>query len=328
MKRLLAAGFVLFFLGCGTQDISSTTDFFRRGLDVILQPEIKDNLYYLASKELGGRRTGSAGDKLAAKFIAEKFKEYGLQSGSNADYLQKFSSTQNVVGYFVGNDPTLKDEVIAIGGHFDHLGTSGSSYYPGADDNASGTVSVVSLARAISRVKECIRRTVVIMAFSGEEQGMDGSGYYVNNPYFPITNTIYMINLDMVGYLRNGDLSFLGGARSPQVAAAIRSIVSKYPGITSDITSSSGGGSDHVPFEQKKVPAVFVHTGTHANYHKVTDTADKINYDGLTSIIKIAFEMYWSIDMNPKKPLLLQSLPEDQPNWHLDHGLEIFSRRD
>lgn len=312
--------------GCGARDQSTLKALSVASIDdvingITLEP-IKTNLYYLASDELQGRGSGAPGGEKAAQFIAKKFEESGLKPGFSTGYFQKFSvnagTTSNVVGYFPGNDAELKKQVIVIGAHYDHLGMRNSLLgndnnnegddpprpviYYGADDNASGSTVVLEAAKSLSLIKDQLKRTVVLIAFSGEELGLVGSNYYVKKPAFPMADTIYMLNLDMVGYLRNGDLNLLGGGSSQSAAAAMKEICAKYPEIVPDITESAGGGSDHVPFMQKNIPGVFFHTGSHPNYHKPTDTPDKINYKGLTTIAKIAVELAWRISEKPAVP--------------------------
>lgn len=299
---------------------------------IILEDEIKTSLSLLASPELEGRGTGETGGDKAAEYVAEKFKEYGLTPGFNGIYLQPFSAsgraTNNVVGYLEGNDPVLKDQYIVIGAHYDHLGKEGDTIYYGADDNASGTTAVIYAAKAIGKLKHKLRRSAIFIAFSGEELGLLGSSYYVKKPVFPIAKTKYMINLDMIGYLNYNnekELNFLGGQSSKLAASYMEHIITKYSSVKSNITSSAGGGSDHVPFISANVPSVFMHTGTHPYYHRPSDTPEKINFNGVTNITKMATELLWAIDQGDQVPSMdsYMTLSRDE---ELDHGLEPFVR--
>lgn len=290
---------------CGVRSGDRIQVDLRRGLDTITTQELTDNLTYLASSEFEGRRTGTIGETKAADYLSKKLEEYGfLPGGDNGGWTQKFSSGKNVVGIINGSD--LKDEFVVIGAHYDHMGRG----YPGADDNGSGTVAVIEVAEALSRVAEMQRRTIVVVFFSGEEQGLVGSYAYVKKPNFPISKLVYMINLDMVGYLRNGKLSFLGGGASTYVKSLIQNIVVSYPEIKPDITSNAGGGSDHVPFIRAGVGSTFLHTGLTDVYHTGADTADKINYVGLTSVSKIAFELLFRLAFDEQKPKGVSAVSE------------------
>ena len=165
----------------------------------------------------------------------------------------------------------------------------------GADDNGSGTIGILNVVKALVKVKEHLKRSVVVVWFSGEELGLEGSWHYVRNPIFPLDKTVYMMNLDMIGYAHtnNNRVSALGGGTSDSAENHIRELNRKYNYIETDITPSAGGGSDHVPFMAEGIPGVFFHTGVsnNTNYHRTSDTADKISYEGLTTIAEMSFEL-------------------------------------
>jgi len=316
LKYLLPILFII-LTGCNDPVVYEFPDIVQRGLDVIVEEDLQADLYYLASDELEGRGTGQPGGDKAAQFIAERFEASGLLPAAGEDgYFQYFhGDTQNVIGYFEGNDPDLQDETIVIGGHYDHLGIRNGQIYNGADDNASGTVAVMATAKAVSRIKYFIKRRVVFIAFGAEEIGLVGSSYYTNNPLFPLANTVYMINLDMVGYLRGEDLNFLGGR---EISDKINAAAEDYDTIDPDISSSAGGGSDHVPFGRAGVENVFLHTGSHANYHKPSDDPEKINYESLTDVTKVTYLLYWLIDADPEAPdkaLTVEDSPDRDHGW-------------
>jgi hypothetical protein len=296
-----------------TPDPTPDPDAYQQALNSITIQELKDNLGALAG--FNGRATGTVDNDNAAAFILEKFKAYGLHSE-----MQKFSAsgknTQNVIGLL----DVSSTEYVVVGAHFDHLGAG----FPGADDNASGTSAIVELAEALSKVKPYLKRNVIIVAFSAEEMGLLGSEHYVGNAP-SVKTTRYMVNLDMVGYLRNKEIEFLGAGSNTKVSAKIKEIAQKnYPDLTPNITNDAGGGSDHVPFIQAGIPAMFLHTGIHENYHTANDTADKINYEGLTSISKISFELvYWlsTGDLSGTYETLLTT-----PGVDRDHGKADFIR--
>ena len=145
------------------------------------------------------------------------------------------------------------------------------------------------------------------MAFSAEEMGLKGSLHYVNNPLFPRANPsiakhIFMLNMDMVGYLGQAQTaSFEDGSSSPDIGQIIKDLGNKYS-FAKSITLRGSSGSDHAPFYNKKVPVAFLHTGLHSYYHTPKDTADKINFDGLVKVTKYGFELAWTVCNSTNKP--------------------------
>ena len=236
----------------------------------------------------------------------------------------------NVVGILEGKDPTLKTEAIVIGAHYDHLGRGGKSsldpnskgIHFGADDNASGVAAMVELARYFSKEKNN-KRTLIFIAFGAEEEGLIGSKAYVNNPVFPLDKTVAMINMDMVGRLNENKLTVGGigsasewseliGGKNSKFPVSINFTKNKSDGTSQPISSVSKfnlqlnqdgfGPSDHSSFYGKQIPVLFFFTGTHADYHKPSDTAEKINYQGLERITEFVGEIVTAIDQNAKRP--------------------------
>jgi hypothetical protein len=232
---------------------------------------------------------------------------------------KKQADAYNVIGILEGRDDVLKNEAIVIGAHYDHLGRGGqgslavnsSDVHHGADDNASGTAAVIELARYFAKEK-INKRTLIFIAFSGEEEGLIGSKYYVNNPVFPLEKTVAMINLDMVGRMKDDKLT-VGGMGT---AGEWNEMVKRRNEIYFDNDNGYGvgkkmnlqfnddgfGPSDHSSFYGKKIPVLFLFTGTHDDYHKPSDTADKINYEGLEDVTSFVADLVKTIDQNPVKP--------------------------
>ncbi len=277
-----------------------------------------------------------------------------------ADPTEKPVSTKakqafNVIGILPGHDPVLKNEAIIIGAHYDHLGKGGqgslaanpdaSGIHHGADDNASGTAAVIELARMFksepradgaparasrSGVQVATgfrnKRTLIFIAFSGEEDGIFGSKYYVNNPVWPLDKTIAMINLDMVGRLNENKLNVGGIGTASEwkglvelanPATVLETISYSVDSTGTRSSATSGppvpvfklqlnedgfGPSDHSSFYGKQIPVLFFFSGTHLDYHKPSDTFEKINYDGLTKIAYYVAAITKSIDENPTRP--------------------------
>lgn len=292
----------------------------------IKETELKDNLEYLASRELEGRMSGKKGNITAAEYIKKAYESYNLPTMYHKFNIQRMNPgpkneigddfTQNVYAWIEGNDPNIKDEIVVVGAHMDHIGYGPQmsrsrkiDIHPGADDNASGTVVLMEIAQAFSMLKGKNKRTVVFQSYSAEEMGLIGSRYYCNNPVFPkekpsINKHIFMLNMDMVGYLGKGQdqATFSTGESSVDISKLITELGDKYS-FARSITSRGSGGSDHASFYNKKVPIAFLHTGLHSYYHTPEDTADKINYQGVEKVAKYGFELAWKVvqsDTSPK----------------------------
>lgn len=249
------------------------------------------------------------------------------------DVVRREVQAANVIGILDGSDPTLKNETIVIGAHYDHLGHGGEGslatkegeIHHGADDNASGVAGVLELARIFSAQRP--RRTIVFIAFSGEEEGLLGSNYYVNHPIMPLANTVAMINMDMIGRMKDNKL-VVGGVGTaeewrkwliianskldrntiapPQEGSAIdvsTNIVMPLP-QRFDLTMNEDGfgPSDHSSFYAKQVPVLFFWTGNHEDYHRPSDTADKINYSDEAEILGVVTRILGTVDAQDQRP--------------------------
>lgn len=309
----------------------------------ITKEELEKYVTYLASDELEGRMSGKKGNIVAADFIKKKMESFGLETmyhkfpikrenpGPKNELGEDF--TQNIYAVIEGSDPILKSEVVVIGAHMDHIGYGPSmsrspakrEVHPGADDNASGTAALLELAQAFSMIKNKCKRTIVFQAYSAEEMGLIGSRYYCDNPTYPknnpnIKNHIFMLNMDMVGYLGKGDYytSFLEGDSSIDIGFIIEDLNKKY-NFAKRITSRGSGGSDHASFYNKKIPVAFLHTGGHPHYHTPNDTSDKINYSGLEQVSHYAFELAYRVVNSELSPKFNHAAFKEMEYTH-DHG--------
>ncbi len=207
--------------------------------------------------------------------------------------------TRNVVGLIEGADPKLKNEIVVVGAHYDHVGyikqhQEGEDYiYNGADDNASGTSAVLAIAKAFGAAKQKPKRSVLLMAFAGEEKGLFGSRAYVEQPLFPLENTVAMLNLDMVGRNAPDSVSVGGNTRSPDLAK-INEEENRAVGLQLDYSIEEfHNRSDQYNFARKQIPFLFYFTGLHADYHRLGDHADKINENKIAKIATLAFRVAW-----------------------------------
>lgn len=281
-------------------------------VQLIKEDDCRKYIQKLSSKEFNGRGTGTDGNKKAADYIKQHLDSLGIPHK-----VQKFTArgrdTENVIG-FIEPKNKVNDKVIVIGAHFDHLGSKGDSYYPGADDNASGVAGVMAIANALVKYKDHLKHTVVLQFYSAEEMGLLGSKHYVNNPMFPLDNPdiekhIAMINLDMIGFLKQQysysentttyrDYEFFYEYEFVQdfsIKSIVENLRPKYP-FANNISGYRPGGSDHAPFYNKGIPVVFLHTGTHKYYHTTSDTPDRLNYSGVEKVSRFAFEILVNID--------------------------------
>lgn len=285
---------------------------YNQVIDCIKKENIKTYVEKLASKEFNGRGTGTEGNVKAAEYIKQHLESLKIPYKEQEFSVQN-RKTKNIIAYISPKIPK-SDQVIVIGAHFDHLGSRGSTYYPGADDNASGVAGVMAIATALAQYKNKLNHTILLQFYSAEELGLIGSKYYVNNPLFPeniadINKHKAMVNLDMIGYLRRSysecdnmtsyrdyDLyQTFDYGNSVSLKDIVDGLANKYS-FAKNISGYKPGGSDHAPFYNKGIPVVFLHTGSHPHYHKPSDTPDKLNYDGLTSISKLALEIIIETD--------------------------------
>ena len=215
----------------------------------------------------------------------------------------------NVAGYLEGKDPELKNELIIIGAHFDHLGMGGEGslyrgdepqIHNGADDNASGTTGVLELAEKFASRKNNLKRSIIFITFSGEELGLLGSNYFVNNLPFPVEDAITMVNMDMIGRLKDSSLIVYGTGTSSDWKDILNNY-NKY-GFKLTFNDEGFGPSDHSSFYGKKIPVLFFFTGTHEDYHKPSDDTEKINFTGEKDILNYVYDIVTAIDKNPIRP--------------------------
>jgi hypothetical protein len=231
--------------------------------------------------------------------------------------------TDNVIAVLPGADSSLRDQIIVIGAHYDHLGdgtygarsaSAAGQIHPGADDNASGTAMLLELARRLSQLPARPARTIVFAAFSGEELGLFGSRHFVER--FPsIGAAKAMLNLDMVGRLRDDKLT-VSGARSGEKLSEIVTSAGRALGLTIGETDEVGR-SDHLSFYNKKVAVLHFTTGVHGDYHRPSDTWDKLNIEGMARISDLALATVLGV-ANVKEPTRFVSLPSRPPSEQSD----------
>lgn len=224
----------------------------------------------------------------------------------------------NVLGFIEGNDPDKKDEVVIVTAHYDHLGKRGASIFNGADDNGSGTSTVMSVAKALQDAKQNgmgPKRSILCMLVSGEEKGLLGSKYYVNFPLFPLEQTIANVNVDMVGrvdkkYKDNPEYVYVIGSDrlSSELHAINEEQNEKHTRLVLDYTYNDVNDpnryyyrSDHYNFARNNIPAIFFFNGTHDDYHRPSDTVEKINFEKMAKIGELVFYTTWELANREKR---------------------------
>jgi len=208
--------------------------------------------------------------------------------------------------------PILPAETVIVGAHYDHLGYGGSnsaapgdtSIHHGADDNASGTAMLVEVARILAE-EGPYPRSILFVAFSGEERGLLGSAHYTANAAVPLTDTVAMVNLDMVGRLDAGKLIIHGTGTGTGLDSMVDRLVAAH-GFEAAKDPGGFGPSDHASFYAKKIPVLHVFTGTHPDYHRPTDTVEKINYDGMARIARMVAEGVKELARAPGAPAYVE----------------------
>jgi aminopeptidase YwaD len=241
----------------------------------------------------------------------KSFAVRGVTIAATIELAEIQKSTANVVGLLEGNDPALKDQIVVIGAHYDHLGYGGEgsgslkpdtvAIHHGADDNASGVAGLLELAQAYASNRTELKRSLLFLSFSGEELGLLGSAFYVKNPIFPLDRTVCMINMDMIGRLRNRDLIVYGIGTSQ----GFESLVKKYDADSAfvlKLNKDGYGPSDQSSFYGKKIPVLFFFTDIHPDYHRPSDTYDKINYDGERQVVRYVESIATELDQSSERP--------------------------
>ena len=299
--------------------------------------DLEKHLTILASDSLEGRETGQKGQKMAADYIKNHFKNIGVPPYKRNTYYQHFKvkngrhtckcddcdidflkkilrsnkwiKGENVLAYIEGTD--LKEELIIITAHYDHLGIHEGKVYNGADDDGSGTVAAMEIAEAFMLAKKDgngPRRSILVMCVSGEEKGLLGSKYYTDHPIYPLDKTVANLNIDMIGRVddwhENGDYVYLIGADmlSQELHDISEQVNEEFIGLELDYTFNEEDDpnryyyrSDHYNFAKNNIPVIFYFNGVHEDYHKVTDTVDKIDFEKVQRIARLVFLTAWEI---------------------------------
>jgi len=246
------------------------------------------------------------------------------------------STTQNVVGVFEGSDPVLKDEYVALGAHYDHVGVgipvNGDAIYNGADDDGSGTTALLAMAESLTRARVRPKRSVLFVWHAGEERGLWGSRYFTSYPTLPLAKIVAQINIDMIGRSkkegdtngRNQQLSgpneiYVIGSKmmSAELGDLVASVNKQYLNLTYDYRYDDPADpnrfffrSDHYNYARKGIPIVFFFDGEHEDYHKPGDSVDKIDFQKMEKVARTIYVTLWELANRPARPVVDKRLPQ------------------
>jgi hypothetical protein len=337
-KAFILLSFTLLFSSFSEEDLS------KQYAQAITKEDLFEHLSFLANDNLKGRLTGSVEQKMAAHYIASHFAQNDIMKVANwvndstqiYSYFQKFylkeyfggrfspiinptpenlkskgvMATENVLGLVEGTDK--KAEFVVVSAHYDHIGTKNGTIYNGADDDGSGIVAMMEIAQAFAKAKKDghpPRRSILFIAFTGEEQGLLGSGYYTQHPLIPLKNTVCDLNIDMIGRIdrphkKNHDYIYLIGSDriSKDLHKLSESVNSSTINLKLDYTYNDESDplqlyyrSDHFNFATYRVPIIFYTSGLHPDYHESTDDLEKIDFDILQKRTQLIFHTAWEI---------------------------------
>lgn len=290
----------------------------RKYAKTINAKQLKVHLQQFASSDFEGRGVGEQGQKKAVHFLKDYYKHQGIKPAVNdTSYFQYIPNTfftkgikasENVLAYIKGTEKP--EELLIISGHLDHLGIENDKIHYGADDNGSGTVAIMEIAQAFKMAKKgghAPKRSILFMHLTAEEIGLKGSQYYVENPVFKLENTIANLNIDMIGRIdkaheNNSNYIYIIGADriSKELHYVSEAINNTLYNFEFDYTFNEEGDtnryyyrSDHYNFAKHNIPVIFYFNGVHDDYHKPTDTEDKINYSLLEKRTQLIFSTAW-----------------------------------
>lgn len=315
---------ILSFLGLWLAAAAPPAAGVEDAVALVRAERIRDAAFYLAADELEGRLAGHPGNDRAAEYIADHFRAIGLEAcGEEGTYFQTFDlprgigRTRNIVGLLRGSDPLLSRQVVVVGAHMDHVGTADQApdvgrrppardqdaedrIWNGADDNASGTATVMEAARALVVSGYRPRRSVLFILLSAEEWGLLGARHYVNHPIIPLEDTVAMINLDMVG--RNPDRPLVvSGCGTAEAWPELVRAAAEGLELELAVRAGTSPGSDHYEFAAARVPALHLFSNFHEEYHRPADHADLLAIDRLGRIAQFTVRLVAAVADRPER---------------------------
>jgi aminopeptidase YwaD len=295
------------------------TDGDLRDLSIIVMHATRASLMPLF--ERAGKNLADAQKAIDEGKKPQSFELTGSRIRAVAEIKPVRKTVRNVLASVTGSDSKLKNEWIVIGAHYDHMGLGDprqtfspsdiGKIHHGADDNASGTSGVIELARLFQNNKQMLKRSVLFMTFAGEELGLFGSSHFVNNPTVPLSSITAMINMDMIGRF-SSSLTVMGAATSPDFKPWVEE-ANKEVGLPVTFSDGLRDGSDHISFSGKRIPILFFFTGLHSDYHRPTDTAEKITSKETIKVLSLVAGAAERIANAPGK-MLFTEVKSDTPS--------------
>lgn len=323
MNKTLIGLLTLILLSCGTgkADMGAKESVMVKYADQIKSEDLKEHLFLLSSDILEGRKTGEKRQSMAVNYFTAYYDHIGLLAPDKyPEYTQLIPQayfenksdgpSENVLAFIKGSE--FPNEVVVISAHYDHLGMKGEEVYNGADDNASGSSALMELAQSFQLAKKQgnrPKRSILFLHLTGEEIGLYGSQFYIENPAFSLDSTLVDLNIDMIGrvdkeHFDNKEYVYLiGSNRLSQDLHKISEKANKtYTHLSLDYTYNDLDDpynyykrSDHYNFAKNNIPVIFYFNGSHGDYHRTTDTADKIDFELLALRTKLVFYTAWEI---------------------------------
>lgn len=322
LNRLLFVPVAFAVLQSCTANLAYTAAPFKSSYSSITADELKTHLYVVASDEMEGRETGSEGQKKAGRYLIEQYQNMGISHPpAMSSYYQTvpkealksrradLPQSENILAYIPGSEKP--NEVIVISAHYDHVGMKDGDIYNGADDDGSGTVALLEIAEAFQKAKKSgkgPKRSILFLHVTGEEHGLLGSKYYAENPIFPLANTVANLNIDMIGRCdpANCGKDYVYVIGSDMLSSELKKINENANTATVKLELNYKYDdpndkdrlyyrSDHYNFAKNGIPVVFYFDGIHEDYHKPTDTPDKIDYNALQKRTQLVFATAWEL---------------------------------
>ncbi len=296
---------------------------YQAALNSIRAEELGEQVEQLADPSMEGRESGTRGGLAAADYLVEQYtKLHLLPRGANGQFTQPFAPNfRNVLAFIQGSDPKLKDYVVVIAAHYDHIGYGGRGFslgpygylHPGADDNGSGTSAVLELAKAFTVLSTPPKRSILFANWDAEEKGLLGSKHWVANPTVPLDHIVAAINLDMIGRLRDEHLMVFG-TRSGYGWRRLVSSQNEGDALRLDFSWTLKPNADHFPFFDHGIPVLMFHTGLHDEYHRPSDVAKLINRTGLTQVTRLLFGVLYELADQPETVRYREAARHETPD--------------
>ncbi|WP_452223548.1 M28 family metallopeptidase [Lacinutrix chionoecetis] len=337
MKALIIMSALMIVGSCAETKYSTKIENLENGVKItdseiireysnsITTEDLKSRLTVFASNDFQGRGTGKEGQKKATDFLQNFYKNKGILPAVNdstyyqtipADFLPEgIGASENVLAYIKGSEKP--EEVLIISGHLDHLGLENDTIHFGADDNGSGSMAITEIAEAFKLAEQqghSPKRSILFLHLTAEEIGLQGSKFYIENPIFKLDKTIANLNIDMIGrvddrHKENPNYIYIIGAdrlskelhvTSAKANDAFTHLELDYKYNAENDRNNYYYRSDHYNFAKQNIPVIFYFNGEHPDYHKPTDTADKINYPLLAKRTKLIFATAWQLANRPQ----------------------------